>query len=64
MSMEAFADRSQNLQRLARLKRIQRAIESRERSNAKQTSPSIRMIVSPWYNDELGIRTRQIRAAS
>jgi hypothetical protein len=64
MSIEAFAALKQSPQRLSRLERIKRAVQAREQSNPyHQTSPSIQMIISPWYIDELGVATRQIRAA-
>jgi hypothetical protein len=63
MISEASAALKQNPQRLSRLERIQQAVEAREqRKFHHQLSPALRMIISPWY-DELGVPTRQIRAA-
>ena len=32
------------------------------RSSAQEVLPAIKMVISDWYTDELGVLTREIRA--
>ena len=55
------ADATIELQ-LERLRSENRQRYSERMCSAHEATPAIKMIIGDWYVDELGVRTREIRA--
>jgi hypothetical protein len=36
--------------------------QRRRRSSSQEVLPAIKMLVGDWYTDELGVKTREVRA--